>query len=318
MKRILLVLTLLTLGSTSSAHDGPAIPEPLPLDQLLSVFGWDFDSAEITAEKVGDNLYVLFGVGGNIAVSIGKDGVLIVDDQFPQIMPKIEAAIGKLGGKGVDFVINTHWHFDHAEGNLTLGPAGTWLVAHANSREMMKNDHIINLVGVSYAQAAYPEDAWPDITYDDTMQFHFNGERVDLLHFGPAHTTGDTATIFRGHNAVHLGDVYNNSGYPFIDAGNGGTLDGVIKFCSETLNQINENTIVIPGHGPVADYQALADYIKMLTTVRSRMNALIENGASLADVYAAKVTKEWDAKQGDNTGFINRSYMSLTHKVVDR
>ncbi len=96
------------------------------------------------------------------------------------------------------------------------------------------------------------------------------------------------------------------------------TQPGVIKFCSETLNQINENTIVIPGHGPVADYQALADYIKMLTTVRSRMNALIENGASLADVYAAKVTKEWDAKQGDNTGFINRSYMSLTHKVVDR
>ncbi len=324
MKKLILLNIFLLLSfsfftATIFAHDGHAVPKPKNLDDFLASFkplGWNIGKTQIISKKVGDNLHVLFGTGGNIAVSIGDDGVLIVDDQFPALMPKIKSAIGKLGGKGIDFAINTHWHFDHAEGNIALGPEGTWLVSQANSREMMKQDHIINLVVSSYEQKAYPESAWPDITYDKTMQFHFNGERIDLMHFGAAHTTGDTAVIFRGHNAVHMGDVYNNSGYPFIDAGNGGKFDGLIKFCSKTLKQIDENTVVIPGHGAVSDYQGLADYIEMLTIIRKRMMALIDNGASLEDVYAAKVTKEWDKKQGNPTGFINRAYMSLTHRVL--
>ena len=306
-----LVLGVLLAGSVQ-AHD------VLELDDLLNAFGWNFETAEITVEKLYDGFYVLFGIGGNIAVSIGEQGVLIVDDQFPQMMPKIQAAIADLGGDRVDFAINTHWHFDHAEGNLSLGPAGTWLVSQANSRAMMANDHIINLVSLQYLQQAYPEAAKPVIAYTDRMQFHFNGDLIDLKHYGPAHTTGDTAVIFRGTNAVHLGDVYNNSGYPFIDAGNGGTLDGVIEFCKQTLAEINKDTIVIPGHGPIADYQALADYISMLETARERMMKLIMKGASLEEVMAAKVTAEWDKKNGDSTMFINRSYLSLTHKIVDR
>ena len=316
---ISLLLSFSLFTATIFAHDGQPVPKPKNLDDFFAQFkplGWNIGKTQIISKKVGDNLHVLFGTGGNIAVSIGDDGVLIVDDQFPSLMPKIKSAIGKLGGKGIDFAINTHWHFDHAEGNLALGPEGTWLVSQANSREMMKQDHIINLVVSSYEQKAYPESAWPDITYDKTMQFHFNGERIDLMHFGAAHTTGDTAVIFRGHNAVHMGDVYNNSGYPFIDAGNGGKFDGLIKFCSKTLKQIDENTVVIPGHGAVSDYQGLADYIEMLTIIRKRMMALIDNGASLEDVYSAKVTKEWDKKQGNPTGFINRAYMSLTHRVL--
>ena len=318
MNRILLTMALMMSAPLSFGHDAPKVPDPVGLDQLLQAFGWDMNTAKITVQSINDNFHVLFGLGGNIAVSVGDDGVLIVDDQFPQLMPQIKTAIKNLGGEGVDFAINTHWHFDHAEGNLSLGPEGTWLVSQANSRQMMQQDHIINLVVLSYEQKAYPESAWPNITYDDTMQFHFNGEQIDLLHFGPAHTTGDTAIIFRKTNAVHLGDVYNNSGYPFIDAGNGGTLDGVINFCSETLDVIDEDTVVIPGHGPITDYKALAEYIKMLTTIRGRMLALIEKGATLEEVYAAKVTSEWDEKNGDNTGFINRAYMSLTHRVVDR
>ncbi|MCH7744167.1 MAG: MBL fold metallo-hydrolase [Proteobacteria bacterium] len=318
MNRILLTIALILFTPLSFGHDAPPVPDPVGLDQLLQAFGWDMETAEITVQSINDNFHVLFGLGGNIAVSVGDDGVLIVDDQFPQLMPKIKKAIKNLGGEGVDFAINTHWHFDHAEGNISLGPEGTWLVSQANSRQMMQQDHIINLVSFAYEQKAYPESAWPDITYDDTMQFHFNGEQIDLMHFGPAHTTGDTAIIFRKSNAVHLGDVYNNSGYPFIDAGNGGSLDGVIEFCSATLDAIDENTVVIPGHGPIADYEALVEYVEMLTTIRSRMMALIEKGATLEEVYAAKVTSEWDEKNGDNTGFINRAYMSLTHRVVDR
>jgi glyoxylase-like metal-dependent hydrolase (beta-lactamase superfamily II) len=316
MTKFLLSLLLAVTTAYTHAHSGPAVPEPLELEPLGKEFGWDFETSEITVEKVTEDLYVLFGTGGNIAVNVGEDGVFIVDDQFPQMMPKIKKAISDLGGDGVDFAVTTHWHFDHAEGNLTLGPEGTWLVAQENSREMMKEDHIINLVVASYNQKAYPESAWPDITYDDDMQFHLNGQTIDLYHFGPAHTTGDTAIVFRGSNAVHLGDVYNNSGYPFIDAGNGGTLDGVINFCSETLKRIDADTVVIPGHGPIADYEALQSYIDMLTTIRARMVDLIDAGKTLDEVYAAKPTAEFDEAMGDNEGFINRAYMSLTHRRV--
>jgi cyclase len=304
-------------STTVFAHNGPDTPEPMELDALLNSVGWDFASVEISTEKITDNLYVLFGIGGNIGVSIGSDGVFIVDDQFPQLIPKIEAAINAIGGNDINFAVNTHWHFDHAEGNRALGPEGTWLIAQENSREMMKGDHLINLVASAYDQKAYPESAWPDITFNDGMEFHLNGETISLMHFGPAHTTGDTAVYFRGTNAVHMGDVYNNSGYPFIDAGNGDTLDGVIYFCSEALKNINEDTVVIPGHGPVTDYHALEEYINMLKTIRTRMVKLIRAGATLEEVYAAKPTADYDAKLGDNTGFINRAYMSLTHKSVN-
>jgi cyclase len=318
LKQLALLGCTLVAATPVLSHNGPEVAEPMDLPTLMSALGWDLAGTEIKTVRISDDLHVLFGTGGNIAVSIGEDGVFIVDDQFPQLMPKISKAIGELGGDGVDFAVNTHWHFDHAEGNLSLGPAGTWLVAQRNSREMMKQDHVVNLVVAAYNQKAYPESAWPDITYDDTMQFHLNGQTIDLLHFGPAHTTGDTAVIFRGTNAVHLGDVFNNGGYPFIDAGNGGSLDGVINFCSETLKQIDEKTVVIPGHGPVADYQRLVDYVSMLTSIRDTMMVLINAGASLEQVYAAQPTADYDAERGDNTGFINRAYMSLTHRVVDK
>ncbi len=318
MTNKLWLFVLLLVSPPGLAHDVPGVPAPSTESELLAAFGWDFDSAEVTTEKVTQNLHVLFGLGGNIAVSTGESGVLIVDDQFPQMISRVQTAIGKLGGREVDFAINTHWHFDHAAGNQVLGPKGTWLVSQANSRRMMQQDHVINLVGIAYEQEAYPTEAQPVITFENTMQFHFNGEQVDLYHFGPAHTTGDTAVVFRTSNAVHLRDVYNNSGYPFIDAGNGGTLSGVIRFCAETLKVIDKETVVIPGHGPIADYQALAAYVEMLKTVRARMLVLINQGASLSDIYAAKPTAEWDEKNGDNTGFINRSYLSLTHRVVDR
>lgn len=308
---LLILLILLPLGL--HAHDKVPAPEPMALDELAQAFGWDFEKTEIKTEKVADNLYVLFGAGGNIAVSIGDDGVFIVDDQFPQLMPKIRAAIKELGAGDVDFAVNTHWHFDHAEGNLTLGPDGTLLVAHEASRQMMASDNLINLVGVSYMQTAYPDNALPDITYQRDMQFYYNGQKIELLHYGPAHTAGDTAVVFRGANAVHMGDVYNNSGYPFIDADNGGKLAGMIDFCKKILQQIDEETRVIPGHGPVADYQALSDYIDMLTVVKQRLEKLIADGASLEEVFAAKPTAEFDETMGNNTLFINRAYHSLQH-----
>jgi glyoxylase-like metal-dependent hydrolase (beta-lactamase superfamily II) len=301
--------TLFAASASATAH------EAMNLDQLMKAFGWDFETAEIKTEKVTDRLHVLFGIGGNIAVSTGDNGVLVVDDQFPQMIPKVMKAIGDLGGRDIDFAINTHWHFDHAEGNLILGPQGTWLVSQKNSRDMMMGDHIVNLVGMQYAQQAYPANALPHVTYDSTMQFHFNGERVDLLHSGPAHTTGDTAVIFRGSNAVHLGDVFNNSGYPFIDADNGGDLTGVISFCKAVLAEINPQTVVIPGHGPIANQEKLVAYVAMLETLRGRILEMVKAGRTLEEVVASKPTRDFDDVHGDPANFVDRAYASLKRET---
>lgn len=268
----------------------------------------------IRTERLADGFYVLFGVGGNIAVSVGSQGVLAVDTQFPEMVPKYRAAIREVGGGDIAFAINTHWHFDHADGNQTLGPDGTWIVAHANSRAMMTKSNRINLVSQVRDQPAYASAALPIVTFTERIQFHFNGEPIDLIHFGPAHTNGDAAVIFRGRNAVHLGDVFNNAGYPFVDADNGGSLSGIIAFCQGVLDELEPGAIVIPGHGAVADTVALRDYVAMLTAIRDRIAALIADGATLEQVIAARPTEEWDAARGNPENFVNRAYTSLVRE----
>ncbi|MEO8467035.1 MAG: MBL fold metallo-hydrolase [Gammaproteobacteria bacterium] len=293
---------------------GAALVGAAPAFAQLDALAEQLRTTQITTQKLADNFHVLFGVGGNILVSIGSNGTLIVDGQFPQMVPRYKAKIVELGGGKIDFVINTHWHFDHSDGNAVLGPDGTWIVANENSRQMLLKNNVINLVASKREQPKYPEAALPVITYDNAMRFHFNGEGIDLLHYGPAHTTGDTAVVFRQHKTVHMGDVYNNAGYPFIDADNGGSLNGVIEFSSKVLAQIDSDYIVVPGHGPVAKYQDLVDYVAMLTTIRDRMKALIDSGATLQQVTAARLTSEWDKKKGDPASFLNRAYTSLTRK----
>ncbi len=283
----------------------------LSREEMIESIGWDFSKAEIVVQKITPNLYVLFGLGGNIAVSVGDDGVLIVDDQFPELVPMIEEAIRDLGGNSVDLVINSHWHFDHADGNLALGKTGSLIVAHANSRKKNLEDQSINLVGVGrYVQPAYPEHALADLTFNRDMQIYFNGESIELVHYGPAHTSGDTVTIFRGNNAVHFGDVFNTA-YPFIDSENGGSISGMINFCQQVLSSINKETVVIPGHGPVSTYQDLKDYIDMLSTVSFRLKEMIAKGMGLEDILKARPTKEFDKRYGNPAQLLDRAYDSL-------
>ena len=313
MRKLLLVALCLHLP-WSFAHQGHEPNRPMSFDTLLRTYHWDFETTEIETQAINDKLHVLFGVGGNLLVSIGQDGVLIVDDQFPEMVPKIKKSVNELGGVAIDFVINTHWHFDHADGNVMLGPEGAWLVSQSNSREMMQQDRLIDFGNGAYLQKAYPAAAWSDITFDDAMQFHFNGERIELKHFGPAHTAGDAVVIFREANVIHMGDVFGSSSYPIIDTENGGSLDGIINFCRSALKAINKDTIVVPGHGVVSSYNDLADYTDMLSTIRERIARLIAQGASLEDIYAAEVTKDWQHKRPNPSGFINRAYMSLVHQ----
>ena len=304
----------IVFASYSSAHDIRPTPDALDREALFSAFGIDADQAEITTEKIAPNLWVIFGVGGNIVASIGDNGVLIVDDQIPELIPKIGKTIEGLGGKGIDFVVNTHFHFDHADGNLTLGPQGAVIVSHSSAREMMQEERLIDMVQLAYLQQPYPEPALPVMTFDDAMQIHFNGEQIDLLHAGPAHTNGDTAVLFRGSNVVHMGDVFNRRGYPFVDAGNGGTLDGLIRFCEDILQQIGPDTVVVPGHGPVGTHADFVAYVDMLRTIHERLSAAIADGKSFQEITEAKITAEWDEQWGNPASLLDRAYWSLTHR----
>ena len=315
---VLLLAVAVSASPLVSAHTVPDSPPLISVAEMQQTVGWDF-STPVTTEVLDEGLYVLFGMGGNVLVSSGEDGVVIVDDQFPGMWPALAKAMRKQGDKKIDFVINSHWHFDHADGNQYLGKSkDTWIVSQANSRKMLLSDQTVNLVLATIAQPAYPAHALPDITFDKTMQLHLNGERIDLLHAGPAHTTGDAAVIFRGRNAVHMGDVYNNQSYPFIDAGNGGGIDGVIAFCQAVLGQINADTKIVPGHGPVAAFSDLDEYIGMLIEVRNKLRDLIHAGKSLEEIQAMGITKKWDEKRGDPTGFIDRSYTSLTTRHLEK
>ena len=171
-----LVFSTLLFATATLAHQHlPEEHTALERETLLEVFGWDVDTAEIRTEKIADGLYVLFGLGGNIAVSLGTDGVLIVDDQLPELAGKIKATIAELGGGDIDYVVNTHWHFDHADGNNALGPDGVTIISHDNARSDMADGGIINMVIAQYHQAPYPEAALPELTYQREMSLHFNG-----------------------------------------------------------------------------------------------------------------------------------------------
>lgn len=308
MKEFRFVLMGLVLAMSAPAF---AHPPALDREAFFEAFGWDPEQAGITVETLAPGRHVLFGLGGNILASIGEQGTLLVDNQIPEIRSRIDAALAELGSARVDFTINTHWHFDHADGNLSYGPDGTWLIAHEESRRMLTGDRIINMVGVAYEQAAYPAEALPVITFDDRMQLHFNGERIDLIHAGPAHTTGDTAVIFRGHGIVHMGDVFVMGMWPFVDFDSGGDLDGMIRFVRAVLDEIADDAIVVPGHGSVADRAAMVAYVERLETVRGRIAELIDAGADLEAVLAAEPTAGFDGVEGDPTLFINRAYHSL-------
>ena len=303
-----------SLGLQAAHHEKEEINYKEGQKAVIDAFGWDMKNPTISTERITDNLHVLFGNGGNILVSIGDDGVLLVDDQMPEAKNVILRAIRKLGGRSVDYIINTHWHFDHAEGNNVFGPSGAQIIAQENSRYMMLNPQPINLSFIVYPQQPYPLEAVPEITYKNSMKLHLNGDQIELYHFGHAHTTGDTAVYLRDSNVLHMGDVFNMTGPPFIDADNGGSIDGIIHFCEEILKVVNDETIVVPGHGPISTTGDIQTYIDMLIVVRDRIRSLIEEGKTLEEILASDPSKEWREKFGEGPfiqGVIDRAYAGM-------
>ena len=274
----------------------------------------NLETAEVTTRKVNENLFLLYGLGGNIAVSKGNDGVLIVDSQIPIIFPKIMKAIKKLSDDKIIYTINTHWHWDHSDGNLVLDSDETKIISHSNARENMQKGGLINMGTTILNQEPYPKSALPVITHENGMSLYFNDEKIDLLHFGPAHTTGDTVIYFTNQNAIHLGDVFFSNSYPFIDVDNGGSLSGMINYLEKIVLVIDKDTIVMPGHGEISSISDIKETIEMLKTVKNRILMSIENNQSLEEIISSNITKDFDKKYNTlllRDTFIDRAYASL-------
>jgi cyclase len=257
----------------------------------------DFSQYQIVATPLSDNVTWLRGAGGNMAACSDGDGMLLVDAEYAQMSDKVKDALTELGDQPLAFVINTHWHFDHVGGNAILHEAGAIIVAHANVRKAMASDQHIDII--DHDEPAAPRAALPAITFTDSLIFHLNGEEIAVIHVPHAHTDGDAIVHFRRANVIHSGDIVFNCGYPFIDVSHGGHIDGVIAAVKTILSLCDDETQIVPGHGPLARKTDLETYLGMLQDFRNAIAGEIAAGKDLETIKAAKATAVIDAKWGD-------------------
>lgn len=266
-----------------------------------------FDNVEIKTSEVTSGIYMLQGAGGNIGLSVGVDGAFVIDDQFAPLSGKIMAAIDEVTDAPVEFVLNTHWHGDHTGGNEAFGEAGAHIIAHDNVRTRLK-EGLTRSSGNTTPPA--PDAALPVLTFSHSMSFYWNGHDIGIWHPENAHTDGDAIVHFRDANVVHMGDVFFNGGYPFIDLESGGDMDGYIATHEKVLSKIDDETKIIPGHGPLATKADLQNTVDMLKDVRSRVQAMIDKDMSADDIVAADPLADLNEKWGQ--GFINGERMVRT------
>lgn len=263
-----------------------------------SLYAHNHDKEEVVIKtiKVSNNIYMLQGKGGNIGLSIGTNGVFMIDDQFAPLTKKIKTAISKISDKEIKFVLNTHWHFDHTGGNENLGKDGIVIVSHNNVRERMSKDGFIKAFNKKLPASA--KVALPMVTFNDSMIFHMNDETIEVIHQNNAHTDGDSIIFFKTSNVIHTGDIYFNGFYPFIDESSKGSVEGVIKSVNYILSRANDDTKIIPGHGKLSNKKELIYYRDMLVEINKRMEKLIKEGKSLEEILALKPFADYDKKLG--------------------
>ncbi|WP_405220373.1 MBL fold metallo-hydrolase [Lentisalinibacter sediminis] len=274
----------------------------------------DMADVEIGVRDLGDGLYMLTGRGGNMGLSVGEDATFLIDDQFAPLTPKIKAAIAGLTEDAVKFVFNTHWHFDHVGGNENFGETGAVIVAHDNVRERMSEDQFLE--AFNREVPASPPEALPVVTFNDKVTLHLNGETIRAFHTPHAHTDGDSIIYFDGANVFHMGDTFFHKMYPFIDGSSGGSVDGVIEAANAVLAMADEDTVIIPGHGPIATRDDLRAYRDMLATVRDSINAMIADGMSLEQVQAADPTADFDAVHNEMGMFEPAQWVGLLYGLL--
>ena len=261
----------------------------------------EMQDVEIRTTDLGSGVYMLQGRGGNIGVSAGEDGVFLVDDQYAPLTERIIAALAAITDRPIRFILNTHFHGDHTGGNENMGEAGVLIVAHENVRKRLSVEQFDDVFGRQ--TPTKPEGAWPVVTFTEAVTFHMNGDEIHAFHAAHAHTDGDAIITFRNANVVHIGDVMFNGMYPRIDVSAGGSIDGTIAAADAVLAMIDDDTKIIPGHGPLAGKADLQAYRDMLAGVRAAVAKEITTGKDRDGVIAAKPTADFDEEWGD--GYFN-------------
>ena len=240
--------------------------------------------------KISGNVYMLQGAGGNIGVSVGDDGIVIVDDQFAALAPKIKEALKAISAKPVKFVINTHYHGDHTGGNAIFGREGT-IIATDNARKRLENG--TSVFGEKIPPA--PKGALPVVTFNDRATIWANGEEIRLLHLPNGHTDGDAVVWFTKSNVVHMGDLFFNGTFPFVDSENGGSVKGLVADLEKVLSTLPDDVKVIPGHGPLSDKPGLRKFADAMKGTWDAVAAGVAAGKTLDQLKSEKVLAQWDA-----------------------
>ncbi len=254
----------------------------------------NWDEVVIEAHPVVGNIYMLTGSGGNIGVSVGDDGILIVDDQYAPLADKIKAALRGLHAGPLKFVLNTHFHGDHVGGNPIFGLEAT-IIAHTNVRKRVSTPRQRGVQTIP----AMAEDGWPVITYDEAVSIHFNGEEIRLVHIPDGHTDNDSYVYFTGSDVIHMGDTFFNGRFPFVDLRSGGTVAGLERNIGRVLSMIGPDTRVIPGHGDLGDRAALQTYHDMLVATIESVRAMMAEGKTLDEIKAAGLPEKWAGYASD-------------------
>ena len=275
-----------------------------PLAVAAACAQQDFSDVEITTRQVAEGVFMLQGAGGNIGLSVGEDGAFVIDDQYAPLSAKILAAIAEVTDRPVAFVVNTHYHGDHTGGNEALGETGAHIVAHDNVRKRLAE-------GVETFFGATPpaaDGALPVITFSDAVTFHWNGEEIRVHHPKSAHTDGDAIIHFKNADVVHMGDILFSGAFPYIDYGAGGDIDGYINALEEVAAAIDDDTRVIPGHGPLSSRADILASAAMLKEVRARLQKTIDDGLDEDAAVAARPLADLEDEWGG--GFINAERMT--------
>jgi len=270
-------------------------------------------SAKITTQNLRANVNALIGSGGNIGVLTGPDGKLIVDSGYSGSQKQIADALASICGDPIKHLINTHWHFDHTDGNEWMHSAGAAIMAHQNTKKHLSTTTRVE--DWNFTFLALPSGAIPIDVFDAEKTIHLNNANITLKYYGPAHTDGDISVYFAEADVLHTGDTWWNGYFPFIDYSTGGNIDGMIKAAEGNLSMVTDKTIVVPGHGPIGGKNQLIEYRDVPVTIRDRVGALKERGQSLDEVVAAKPADTYDAKWGKS--FVNGDFFTkLVYKGV--
>jgi glyoxylase-like metal-dependent hydrolase (beta-lactamase superfamily II) len=311
---LLAALCLVSLGMVLPQSQAAGPPW-----KVAGGFSMDWDNLKIEVQPLAPNVYFLHGSGGNTVALVGPEGSLLVDTEFAPVAPKLKAALASLGAGPTRYVISTHFHSDHTGGNAFFIKEGAIVIAQTQCRARLLTSEYSPFWG-SHSPATPPEEA-PTLTYENSLTLHFDGEEVTASHLQPSHTDGDTVVFFKKANVVHLGDIYINGLYPYVDVAAKGTIDGYFPELDDVLSKTDSKSIIIAGHGPISNRSELQAYRDMLWVVRNRVSAMIAQGKTLEEIIAARPSREYDDAWASNRvgpdGFAAVIYQSLTGLRLD-